>query len=550
MFNLKGLYFYFLAIKIALVKFLKRLYFTTKYYNNSLRSNIPSRFYFYPNSFLLSSFTNHKNFSFKIEDIDSKTFWNKQSTKKDKRALHSFYWLSLIDRKNNTLIIQNIISEWIGKNNNYKKTIWDSAILSKRVISWILNADIILNNTDKSFKNSFLQSIIIQINHLKKNVKFQNNDSKKIEVISAILLSGLVFKEYSDNFDSALKELKKLIENFFDTEGFPINKNPADLIKFSKYLILIKECSKDAQNYIPDYIDEIIEKNLNCLTSIKTPNEETPLFNGNTESKVEDYFNYIKNLNYKLSNNSKTLVGNIQIVKNKKHSIFFDVGEPPKKHYSNSYQSGPLSFEYFINEDKIITNCGFGIQISKKAELLSRLTSAQSTLCLGDTSVTKFERNKLVNKAFGTSVKNSFKIFDTIYKDNTSSITITASHNAYEKKFGYIHKRSIEIVKKNNELFGSDYLIKKTDNASNTNYSIRFHLYPGITAVKTIGGSSILLQIEKNKSLVFTSSKENISIEKSIFLGRNQILNNFCITIYGNVSNEEKVINWEFRKSK
>ena len=41
----------------------------------------------------------------------------------------------------------------------------------------------------------------MQINHLKKNIKFQNNYSKKIEIISAILLSGLVFKEYSDNFD-------------------------------------------------------------------------------------------------------------------------------------------------------------------------------------------------------------------------------------------------------------------------------------------------------------------------------------------------------------
>ena len=58
-----------------------------------------------------------------------------------------------------------------------------------------------------------------------------------------------------------------------------------------------------------------LEKNLDCLASIKTPNEETPLFNGNTESKIEDYFNYIKNLNYKLSNKTKILVGNIQILK-------------------------------------------------------------------------------------------------------------------------------------------------------------------------------------------------------------------------------------------
>ena len=46
------------------------------------------------------------------------------------------------------------------------------------------------------------------------------------------------------------------------------------------------------------------------------------------------------------------------------------------------------------NGEKIITNCGFGCNISNKAELLSRLTSAQSTLCLNDTSVTKFERSR------------------------------------------------------------------------------------------------------------------------------------------------------------
>ena len=548
MFNLKGLYFYFLAIKITIAKFLKRIYFTTNYYNKSLRSEIPKQFHFYPNPFLLSSFINYKNFSFKVENIDSKNFWNKQSSKKDEKSLHDFFWLNLISRKNDALIIQKIISIWINKNNKYKKIIWDNDVLSKRIISWILNADIILNNTDNTFKDNFLQSIIIQINHLKKNIKFQNDYSKKIEIISAILLSGLVFKEYSNNLDLGFKELKKIIENFFDNEGFPVNRNPNDLIKLSKYLILIKECTKDAQSFIPDYLDEIIDKNLSCLVSIKTSNNETPLFNGNIETKIDGYFNYIKSLDYKL-NKAKNLTGNIHILRNKKHSIFFDVGEPPEKNFSNNYQSGPLSFEYFMDENKIITNCGFGSQISKKAELLSRLTSAQSTLCLDDTSVTKFERNKLINSAFGTSIKNNFKIYDVNYTDEISSIMVTASHDAYEKNFGYIHKRSIKILKNNNDLSGSDYLIKKRDKASDANYSIRFHLYPGISAVQTMGGSSILLQIEKNKSLVFSSPEQKIFIEKSIFLGRNQILNNFCITIYGNISDEDKIINWQIKKN-
>ncbi len=548
MFSLKGLYFYFLAIKITTAKFLQKIYFTTNFYNSSLKSRVPKQFYFYPNPFLLSSFSNYKNFSLKIENIDPETLWVQQSSKKDEKNLHDYFWLNLIDRKNNTLVIQKIISIWINKNSKYKKIIWDNTVLSRRIISWILNAEIILKNADNVFKNDFLLSIIKQINHLKKNIKFQNNYSKKIEMISAILLSGLVFKEYSENFDLGLKELEILIENSFDKEGFPISRNPSDLIGISKYLILIKECIKDAQNYIPDYLDIIIEKNLTCLVSIKTSNSETPLFNGNTEGKIDDYINYIKSLDYKL-NKAKNLSGNIQILKNKKHNIFFDVGEPPKKNFSDSYQSGPLSFEYFVNENKIITNCGFGSQISKKAELLSRLTSAQSTLCLNDTSVTKFERNKLINKAFGTSIKNKFRVFDVHYIDDKSSIVATASHNAYEKDFGYIHKRSIKILKDNNDLSGSDLLIKKENVPSDVNYSIRFHLYPGISAVKTIGGNSIVLQIEKNKSLVFFSPEEKITIEKSIFLGRNKILNNFCITIYGKANNENKTINWQIKKN-
>ena len=98
-------------------------------------------------------------------------------------------------------------------------------------------------------------------------------------------------------------------------------------------------------------------------------------------------------------------------------------------------------------------------------------------------------------------------------------------------------------------MFGSDYLIKKKDKTLNSNYNIRFHLYPGISATQTMGGNSIFLQIEKNKSLVFSSSEQKISIEKSIFLGRNQILNNFCITIYGKINSEDKTINWKIIKN-
>ena len=435
-------------------------------------------------------------------------------------------------------------------NTKYKNKNWENLQISKRVLAWILNADIILNNADQVFKEKFFRSIIFQVGHLKKNLNAENDPAKKIEIISAIIISGLVFKEHNSNFEKGIKALKYVVEDFFDNDGCPINRNIYDLVQCSKFLILIKECCKDAQEYIPDFLDDIVDKLVNCLFSLKTPTNKNPLFNGASEFQIDSYLEYLVGLEYK-STNIINSIGQVYIARNKKSLLFFDVGSPPEKKYSKNYQSGPLSFEYFIENHKIITNCGFGNKISKKTELISRLTSAQSTLCLNDTSVVNFERNNLINDAFGTSITSSFKVSDLDIDDNKNYFILTAKHNAYENNFGYAHQRIIKIDKKNNNLFGTDKLISiKEDKKLSNIYSIRFHLYPGIVAVQTMGKSSILIQIDKNKSLIFTSTADNLILEKSIFLGGNQIINNFCITLEGTLNNNEsKNIIWELKRN-
>ena len=549
MYSLKTVYFYLLAVKITLFRYLKRIYFRSDYYNKSLQSKLPEQLYFYPNPFLLSSFVNQKNFTFKISQINIANFWTEQKNGEDEE-LNIFFWLNLINRKNDSLIIQKIIDIWIKDNNKYNKKNWQNLHTSKRVLAWILNADIILNNADKYFKKKFFNSIVMQINHLKNNLNYENNPLKKIEIISTIILSGLIFKEYSKNFEFGIKELKVIVENFFDDDGCPINRNIYDLVQCSKFLVLIKECCKDAQEYIPDYLDDIVDKLINCVCSLKNTAHKNPLFNGANELKINSYLEYLIGLEYKI-NNTKNHIAQIYILKGKNFLLFFDVGSPPGKGNSNSYQCGPLSFEYFINNHKIITNCGFGSKISKKAELISRLTSAQSTLCLNDTSVTKFERNNLINNTFGTSTISSFKVYDFNLKDDKNSISASAKHDAYKNNFNYFHERKLKIDKKTGNLSGEDNLIPGNNSKKLVNnYSIRFHLYPGINAVQTIGKNSILIQIEKNKSLVFTALGENISLEKSIFLGRNQIINNSCIAVSGILKdNESKIIHWELKRS-
>ena len=172
-------------------------------------------------------------------------------------------------------------------------------------------------------------------------------------------------------------------------------------------------------------------------------------------------------------------------------------------------------------------------------------------MCLNDSSVVKFERNSLINNVFGATITSTFKIFDLNIDDTTNFMTLSAKHDAYENDFNYIHQRIIKIDKRNSNLFGEDKLISADGNKKLQNiYSIRFHLYPGINAVQTMSKNSILIQVNKNKSLIFTTSADNLILEKSIFLGRNQIVNNFCITISGSLNNSEnKNIIWELKRN-
>ena len=546
MIGLNSTYIYFLAIKKIFIRSLKEFFFSSNYYNKLLDTEVPSSFLFNPNPYLLSPFVSHKDSLIKISNEDVRNFKIDLFKNKEKN-IHNFLWLNLIDRKNKNVTVQRIIKEWIAKHSKYTKDIWYEDLTSLRIISWISNADLILNTNDKDFNKSFYKNTIRQINFIKKNINNFNDDNKKISSISLLILSGLVFKEYFTYYKIGLKELKKLTDNYFDAYGFPINRNFENLLTFVQYFILIKEWIKSAQETVPEHLEDIIEKNLICLNSLNNPSKKLPLFNGSTDRSLNNFFNYLDKLNYSLKKNLKS-VGHVQIVKNNKTTLYFDSGEPPNYKVSKDYQSGPLSFEYSSDKDKIITNCGYGRKISKKIQILSKFTSGQSTLCIDDTSVVKFKKNNLINKVYGSTISNTFKIFDVERKENKENIEISATHNAYLEKFGYLHKRKINFYKKSSSIDGSDYLIKK-HGSSDVNFSIRFHLYPGINTVKTLSGRSILLQTNGNKAWVFSSDELAIDLEKSLFFGRNKALSNKCIVIYGKTMDRDVNINWKLKKA-
>ena len=98
--------------------------------------------------------------------------------------------------------------------------------------------------------------------------------------MTALILSGLVFKENEDNFNIGIKELEKFVKTHFDKDGFTLSRSANDLIFFTKYLLLCRENIKDAQKYLPEFLEDIIKKNLEppkIMDIISSPNIYWPL---------------------------------------------------------------------------------------------------------------------------------------------------------------------------------------------------------------------------------------------------------------------------------
>tara|TARA_Y100000590_G_scaffold82616_1_gene92088 strand:+ start:848 stop:2503 length:1656 start_codon:yes stop_codon:yes gene_type:complete len=540
--------YFFSVLKLFFLSF-RNLYYRSNYYNKKLINFIPERIFYNPSTYLSASLTSINSDFYNIIETKPDLLWKINTEDKLQfENLHSFLWLARLDRKNSKNLTKEIIKSWIKRFFNYDTNTWEMEITARRIIAWTSNTDITLEDTDKEYKEKFFLSIIKQSNFLSKNLKSLFHGSSKIICCAGIILSGIIFKENDIKYKFGIKELEKTVKNYFDENGFPKTRNPEEVFICIKYLVLIREWFKEAQKPVPDFLNDIITKCGNCYALLSCGDKQFPLFNGATEINHKNYDLFLKNLKYKFVNKNHEIADLIK-VKKKKLEFFIDCGNPPSNNFAKYYQAGCLAFELTSNKKKIICNSGYGKYLSPKFTAISKSTAAHSTLYINDTSSCIFQKNEIINKVYGNSLLQKHKIIKKNYTEDNECYHVSASHNGYEKKFGYIHTRSIKIFKKDDKIIGQDELKKTKSYHKPLVYFIRFHIYPDTKIVKTKAGNSILISLSNGEGWSLHCKTNNLEIEKNIFLGnKNKIINNESVFISEKIDDEKISINWEIKK--
>ena len=518
---------------------IRKIYFKSSIYNNKISKIEFKNITYKPSLSILSCLVKYEKKKLKIEELDKDNIWeNKFLKKKNYTKLNNFYWLFSIDLKSSSNITQSIIEKWINKNENYNSKNWQIDTLSKRIISWIANSKLTYDDGDVKYKNKFNFSVNKQINHLVNELSKSESVDDKLLGCTAVVVAGLSY-ENEKILNYGLELLKKIVIQSFDNEYFPKTRSIRQLNFYLKYFVLVRELLKESINDIPEYLDEIIY-HLGKSYSLFSNLTQSLLFNGNHENDLKDFDRYLEIHKYKFEN-TDNLTGGYGILKSKDFILAMDIGNSPSRKFSNNYQSGALSFEFFYKGKKLISNSGYFQDYTNKFNLISKSTAAHSTLVIDNQSSCSFKNNnyKTLEHSLKTSEKNIL--------NEKNYFLIKASHNGYLKKFGSIHERCLELFKEENKLIGKDKIISNKE-LSSKKFDIRFHMIPGVKLTKTLDNRTILIEIE-NSGWKFSTNCETINIENGIYFGKKNLkVENQNICISGKIDKVDQEIKWEFEK--
>ena len=371
---------------------LRSLYFNSGFYDRKISKIYYKELFYKPSPYLLSSLIKYQTKKIDVNEISAENLWEDKNNKNFKR-LNNFYWFFSLDLKSSKKNTQQIISSWINKNYKYNSESWEFDLTSKRIIAWLSNHNLIINEASKDYLNIFNEMLQKQTNHLINEINNSKKINDKIIGCAAIILVGLSYKDEKKYLFYGLNLLKKISNTAFDNYGFTKSRSIKQLVFYLKYFILIREWFKEAQVEAPDFLDETIFYLGQGYAFIWQNIKSDILMNGNNISNNEEFDHYLKRLGYKFKNENKEF-GGYAILHDKKVSIVMDVGQPPHNNLSSDYQSGSLSFEIVSNGKKLISNCGYYEGKNEKLVKLSKSTATHSTLIIDDNSSCKFIKNK------------------------------------------------------------------------------------------------------------------------------------------------------------
>jgi uncharacterized heparinase superfamily protein len=472
-------------------------------------------------------------------------------------SLLGFGWLRHLRAADTALTRANarsLVDDWISNPANQKRAIGRRAdVLSRRVISLLSQAPLVLGDTDSKFYRKYLRGLTREIRYLRYTMLDIPDGVPRLQVLIALCYGALCLANQAKQIRGASRKLSDELQRQILPDGGHISRNPGALIELLIDLLPLRQTFAARNIAPPPALLNAIDRMMPMLRFFRHGDGSVALFNGMSGTPsdlIATLLAYDDTHGAPMASMPHT---GFQRLDAGQMTVIIDTGPPPPPNVSQDAHAGCLSFEMSSGTSRIVINCGMPSTGRDNWRSFARSTAAHSTLTCHETSSCQFvEMSTMKRLLQGAPIVAGPQNVENFREVVSNGELLTTSHDGYVQRFGLVHRRVLMASPDGTRLDGED-TISPAPNArvrnNETDYALRFHLHPSVKANRLSDARGVMLVLPNRDVWTFEALDDKVDLEDSVFLAGTDGPRRTAQIVIRQDTRHASSIRWSFTRS-
>ena len=441
--------------------------------------------------------------------------------------LLGFGWLRHLRAADSAITRANgraLVDEWIALQGSWHPLAWRPDVLSRRIISWLSQATLVLQDADVSFYRRFLRSLVRQVSYLRHTAGDARRGVAHLQAIIALADAALCIAGQRRRVKSATAALQQELERQILPDGGHVGRDPGAIIEILLELLPLRQAYASRNIAPPPALLNANDRMMPMLRFFRHSDGTFARFNGMGATPGDLLLTLMHYDEARGAPVSNAPHSGYQRMEAGGGVLIMDVGKVPPIEMSLDAHAGFLSFEFSTpKHNSLIVNCGMPPTAREDWRHLARTTPSHSTVTFNDASSARFVTSLAFRHVLGGApMLDGPTHVPVIREDRADGIVLRATHDGYAARFGILHERTISLSADGTRLEGED-VFGSADGGeqvqtSRDKYAVRFHLHPAVKATRLSDDHGAMLMGPDKDVWTFSVREGRVELEDSVYL--------------------------------
>ena len=439
------------------------------------------------------------------------------------RELHGFGWLRHLQAAGSDAArasARALVADWRRLHARHSGLAWEPAVTGRRLISWIVNAPLLLDGVDDATFDAITDSLGDQLIHLSATWPGAPDGYPRLLALTALLMGELCIAGHEHKLDEVEAGFAGELDRQIVSDGGHVSRNPEVPIELLLDFLPLRQCYASRDRGTPAALDAAIARMLLMIRFMRLGDGRLCRFNGVSASGIDAQSAVLAYDSAPEGRLERAPSSAYVRAERGGTVVILDAGGPPPLEQAGTAHAGCLSFEMSTGAHAIFVNCGAPPSPDSEWAASARATASHNTLCLCGQSSSKLVRHPLLESLLGAApIRFPDDVKCSVIDHADGGIEIGASHDGYVQRFALVHSRRLVLSADGRRLSGHDRIASRRGPLRLTQdlpFAIHFHLDTDVVCVAGKTGRNTDLKLKDGSRWRLSVEGAVPSIEDSL----------------------------------